>query len=333
MRPAPATPASGRNPPGSAPPRTPEAPGPGANRGLHGRHDVPCAPALLLASLPLAVAQRASFWLLAEPQKDHHPGPQHRGPGSRRARRWLLPTPKVDSPLPPYSAVRRTLHFLRTGAAEYAQYTEQLDNVRKQSTRAPSPALLWRRLLVAPPVTLRSLAKTFNVPLGSYSRYLRETYREWQQKSESSCTEACSCGRFATTITHPSAFFVDQAEVPDPNLDPGYKRLFPGHKVARGYSPPFEPAQQISETPPNQPTHPLQFLYPGAALSDWGRYLGASTGSSDELSKEFITKRLGNVLELMLPCPASRNVPDSSSSSTWWVHAPSSSLRSHTRQK
>ena len=96
------------------------------------------------------------------------------------------PPPKIESPLPPYSAVRHTLHLLRTGAAEYAQYTKQLSNVRKQSTRAPPPTLLWRKLPVTRPATLRSMASTFNVPLESYSRYLRETYKEWQPKSECS---------------------------------------------------------------------------------------------------------------------------------------------------
>ena len=65
------------------------------------------------------------------------------------------PPPKIESPLQPYSAVRHTLHLLRTGAAEYAQHTKQLGNIRKQSTRAPPPTLLWRKLPATPPVTLR----------------------------------------------------------------------------------------------------------------------------------------------------------------------------------
>jgi hypothetical protein len=219
----------------------------------------------------------------------------------------MAPSPRPqgcerDSPLPPYSAVRRTLHLLGAGAAQYA---EQLDNIRKQSTRAPPAAPFWRKLPAAPPATLRTLAKTFNVPLEPYSRYLRETYREWQQKNECSCTEACSCGRFATTITHLSAFFVDQAEVSDPNLDPEYKRLFPGHKVARGYSTPFEPAQQISEPSPNQPNHPSSFSTPerpyqtGGATSE--RPQAAQTNSRKSLSQNDSVRRLRKSSDDRLP--------------------------------
>ena len=66
------------------------------------------------------------------------------------------------------------------------------------------------------------------------------------------------------------------------------------------YTSPFGPVASQPTKEKMHTGHPLQFLFPKAQLSDWGRYPGASVGGSDALTDDFINKRLSSALALLI---------------------------------
>ena len=213
--------------------------------------------------------------------------------------------PGIQSEAPRYSDVRSTLHTLGASSDQYAQYLKQLSNIRAQSARPKLIGGHWRSLPAGSSLSQKDLAEAFRVPKKSLDAYYVSTYKEWQPRCRGRCLCAdqaegnCPCGLFAKAVRSNACRYTELTEIPDPNLDPEFKKLFPLHRTARTYTSPFEPVASQPAKEKMHTGHPLQFLFPEAQLSDWGRYLGASVGGSDALTDDFINKRLSSALALL----------------------------------
>ena len=153
------------------------------------------------------------------------------------------------------------------------------------------------------------LADTFGVSEDSYRDYLH-AFSAWAPKPRGrlhTChnPRKCQCGKFSSVLKKARASFHQAGDhVPDPNLDPSFGDIDPGHSVPENYTPPFSRA--VPSPAPEQPqskdgapsVNPLQFLFGTTAIADFARYLGAPIGSSLSRITAFVEDRRRHALSL-----------------------------------
>ena len=133
---------------------------------------------------------------------------------------------------------------------EYSRYANMHTRVSRQREL---PAFYQFVTVSAAPTgskrgwSVSMLADTFGVKEDSYRDYLR-AFSAWAPKPRGrlhTChnPRKCQCGKFSSVLKTARASFHQAGDhVPDPNLDPSFGDIDPGHHVPENYTPPFSRA-------------------------------------------------------------------------------------------